>query len=142
MVSAVPNIVLRLFSGATPFPQFAMCVEEIDELTMLHIIPQEVIKKCSSLQYVDMDITSIISQSGTDVLAIIDKPVSVFLKVTGSENHNEVSGITNQYYSFSIQAPSAVNAFSNMMVNPRAKIAMIQLSWSLGAVCSFMQTLM
>ena len=121
MLSVVLTLVLRLSAGAPPFEQFITWVENTDEMKLSHIIHKEVIKKRPSLQYADMDIISIISHSGNDILVIIDKPVSVLLQVAVSENQNEVSYMTNQSSYYSIQITSAMNVFSKMMENPQEK---------------------
>ena len=82
MVSAVLTLVLRLYAGAPHFTQVATWVEDTDELALLHIICQEVIKKRPSIKYADMDITPNFIKSGNDVLVSIDNPVSVILQVT------------------------------------------------------------
>ena len=96
MVSSSLILVLRLYSGASPFYQVSTWIEDMDDLTLSHIIRQEVIKKRPSLQYSDMYITPIISKSGTDVLAVIASKVSVLLQVTFSDKHNEVGFIINK----------------------------------------------
>ena len=82
MVSDVITLLICMSDWATHFSQVSKWVEDTDELTLLHIIRQEFIKKRPSLQYSDMYTTSIISQSGNDVLVSIDNPVSVILQVT------------------------------------------------------------
>ena len=137
MVSAVLTLVLRLSAGAPKFTQVATWVEDTDELALLHIICQEVIKKRPSIKYADMDITPNFIKSGNDVLVLIENSVSVIFQITGSDKQNEVSAIINKFSSSSIQVPSAVNKFSNMMENYRAKMVMIKSSCCVGAVNNF-----
>ena len=61
MVYTVLTLFLRLSAGAPPFDQVITWVENTDELKLLPIIHQEVIKNCPYLQYEDMDIKYIIS---------------------------------------------------------------------------------
>ena len=84
-----------------------------------------------------MDIIFIISQIGTDVLAMFDNPVSVIFQVTFSDKQNAVSVRIDQYFSAGIHLPSAVNAFSNVMEIPRGGVVMIKSSFIVGGVNQF-----
>ena len=111
MVSAIINLIFQMNDPEPPFTQVETWINGTYELTLSHIIHQEVTKKRPSLQYSNIYVISIISSDDTNSKVLIDKPISYIFQVTCSDKQNEVNIIIDIHSSYRIRVSDIMNVF-------------------------------